>query len=106
MSIIQHILFCLLFIGMVKFGAWDGAINGIYFYSKPVQIRTVVIGLTDWATITAGICLFPWNCGWQNFSGVTGGNTKNGYSSPYVRRTFRSFSGDRFTSEISSNLKG
>ena len=48
---IQLILFCLLFIGMVKFGVRDGAINEIYFYPKPVQERAVAIGLTDWTTI-------------------------------------------------------
>lgn len=51
MLIFQLILFCLLFIGMVKFGVRNGAINGIYFYPKPVQERAVAIGLTDWATI-------------------------------------------------------
>ena len=51
MIIIQLILFCLLFISMVKFGVRDGAINEIYFYPKPVQERVVAIGLTDWATI-------------------------------------------------------
>ena len=51
MLIFQLILFCLLFIGMVKFGVRDGAINEIYFYPKPVQERAVAIGLTDWAAI-------------------------------------------------------
>lgn len=51
MILFQLILFCLLFIGMVKFGVRDGAINEIYFYPEPVQERAVAIGLTDWATI-------------------------------------------------------
>ena len=51
MILFQLILFCLLFISMVKFGVRDGAINEIYFYPKPVQERAVAIGLTDWATI-------------------------------------------------------
>ena len=51
MIMIQLILFCLLFIGMVKFGIRDGAINEIYFYPKPVQERATSIGLTDWTTI-------------------------------------------------------
>lgn len=51
MIMIQLILFYLLFIGMVKFGVRDGAINEIYFYPKPVQERDIAIGLTDWATI-------------------------------------------------------
>lgn len=32
MIIIQLILFCLLFIGMVKFGVGNKGINGIFFY--------------------------------------------------------------------------
>lgn len=51
MILFQLILFCLLFIGMVKFGIRDGAINEIYFYPKPVQERASAIGLTDWTTI-------------------------------------------------------
>ena len=51
MILFQLILFCLLFISMVKFGVRDGAINEIYFYPKLVQERAVAIGLTDWATI-------------------------------------------------------
>lgn len=51
MILFQLILFCLLFIGMVKFGIRDGAINEIYFYPKPVQERAIAIGLTDWTTI-------------------------------------------------------
>ena len=48
---LQLALFCLLFIGMVKFGVRDGAIHEIYFYPKPVQAQAVALGLTDWATI-------------------------------------------------------
>lgn len=51
MILFQLILFCLLFIGMVKLGIRDGAINEIYFYPKPVQERAIAIGLTDWTTI-------------------------------------------------------
>ncbi len=51
MIIIQLILFCLLFIGMVKAGVGNEGINGIFFYPKAVQERAVDIGLTDWDTI-------------------------------------------------------
>lgn len=51
MIIIQLILFCLLFIGMVKLGVGNEGINGIFFYPKAVQERAVDIGLTDWDTI-------------------------------------------------------
>lgn len=47
----QLILFCLLFIGMVKLGVGNEGINEIYFYPKPVQERAVAIGLADWDTI-------------------------------------------------------
>lgn len=49
--IIQVILYCLLFTGMVKFAVRGGAIDGLYFYPKPVQERAVAIGLTDWDTV-------------------------------------------------------
>lgn len=49
--IVQLILFCLFFIGMVKLGVRGAGINGIFFYPKPVQERAVAIGFTDWATI-------------------------------------------------------
>lgn len=49
--IIQVILYCLLFTGMVKFAVRGGAVNGLYFYPKPVQERAVAIGLTDWDTV-------------------------------------------------------
>ncbi|MDO5424631.1 MAG: hypothetical protein Q4F41_12975 [Eubacteriales bacterium] len=51
MIIIQLILFCLLFIGMVKLGVGNEGINEIFFYPKAVQERAVDIGLTDWDTI-------------------------------------------------------
>ena len=51
MIIIQLILFCLLFIGMVKLGVGNEGVNEIFFYPKAVQERAVAIGLTDWDTI-------------------------------------------------------
>lgn len=47
MIIIQLILYCLLFTAMVKFAVRGGAIDGLYFYPKPVQERAIEIGLTD-----------------------------------------------------------
>lgn len=44
--IVQLILYCLLFTGMVKLAVRGGAINGLYFYPKPVQERAIGIGLT------------------------------------------------------------
>lgn len=41
----QLIVYCLLFTAMVKFAVRGGAINGLYFYPKPVQERAIEIGL-------------------------------------------------------------
>ncbi|WP_242829196.1 hypothetical protein [Butyrivibrio sp. AD3002] len=43
---IQLILYCLLFTVMVKYAVRGGAIDGLYFYPKPVQERAFEIGLT------------------------------------------------------------
>ena len=51
MVIIQLILYCLLFTAMVKFAVHGGAIDGLYFYPKPVQDRVIGIGLTDKETM-------------------------------------------------------
>ena len=45
--ILQLILYCLIFTGMVAFAVRGGAINGIYFYPKPVPERACEIGLTN-----------------------------------------------------------
>lgn len=50
--IIQLILYCLLFTGMVAVAVRGGAINGIYFYPKAVQERVIEIGFTDRDTIS------------------------------------------------------
>lgn len=49
--VVQLILYCLLFTAMVAYAVRGGAIDGIYFYPKPVQERAVEIGLTDRETI-------------------------------------------------------
>ena len=47
MIALQLILYCLLFTAMVRFAVRGGAIDGLYFYPKPVQDRAIEIGLTD-----------------------------------------------------------
>ena len=44
--LIQLILYCLLFTAMVRFAVRGGAIDGLYFYPRPVQERAIEIGLT------------------------------------------------------------
>ena len=51
MIIIQLILFCALFTVMVKTAVGNNALNGLYFYPKPVQDRAFEIGLTDRETV-------------------------------------------------------
>ena len=51
MMILQLILFCALFTLMVKIAVGNSALNGLYFYPKPVQERAYAIGLTDPETV-------------------------------------------------------
>lgn len=51
MLILQLILYCLIFTGMVKIAVIGGAINGLYFYPKPVQDRAIEMGLIDRETM-------------------------------------------------------
>lgn len=51
MLVLQLILYCLLFTGIVKLAVIDGAVNGLFFYPKNVQERAIELGLTDRATI-------------------------------------------------------
>ena len=51
LTVIQLILFCLLFTLMVKLAVGNDAVNGLYFYPKPVQERAFVIGLIDPETV-------------------------------------------------------
>ncbi len=48
---IQLILFCGLFTFMVKLGVGNNALNGLYFYPKPVQEKVFELGLTDRDTV-------------------------------------------------------
>ena len=41
----------LFFTGMVRFAVRGGAIDGLYFYPKPVQERAIEIGLTTKETV-------------------------------------------------------
>ncbi len=47
MILIQLVLFCALFTLMVKVGVGNNALNGLYFYPKPVQEKVYELGLTD-----------------------------------------------------------
>ena len=51
MILFQLIFFCALFTLMVKLGVGNNAVNGLYFYPKPVQERAFAIGLTDRETV-------------------------------------------------------
>lgn len=51
MILVQLILYCILFTGMVAFAVRGGAIDGLYFYPKQVQERAFEIGLTDRETM-------------------------------------------------------
>ena len=47
MLLLQLILFCALFTLMVKLAVGKSALNGLYFYPKPVQEKVFELGLTD-----------------------------------------------------------
>ena len=51
MILLQLILFCVLFTLMVKIAVGNNAVNGLYFYPRPVQERAFEIGLTDPETV-------------------------------------------------------
>ncbi len=51
MIVLQLILFCALFTLMVKIGVGNSALNGLYFYPKPVQEKVYELGLTDRETV-------------------------------------------------------
>ena len=52
MIVLQLILFCALFTLMVKIGVGNNALNGLFFYPKPVQEKVYELGLTDKETVT------------------------------------------------------
>ncbi len=47
MIILQLALFCALFTLLVKIGVGNNALNGLYFYPKPVQEKVYELGLAD-----------------------------------------------------------
>ncbi len=51
MIVLQLALYCALFTLMVKLGVGDNALNGLFFYPKPVQERVFELGLTDVETV-------------------------------------------------------
>ena len=51
MIVLQLILFCALFTLLVKIGVGNNALNGLYFYPKPVQEKVYELGLTDRETV-------------------------------------------------------
>ncbi len=51
MILIQLILYCTLFTLMVKIGVGNNALNGLYFYPKPVQEKVYELELTDRETV-------------------------------------------------------
>jgi len=51
MIVLQLILFCALFTLMVKLAVGGSALNGLYFYPKPIQEKVFELGLTDRETV-------------------------------------------------------
>ena len=51
MIVLQLILFCALFTMMVKLAVGSSALNGLYFYPKPVQEKVYALGLTNRETV-------------------------------------------------------
>ncbi len=51
MIVLQLFFFCALFTLIVKICVGNNALNGLYFYPKPVQERVYELGLTDRETV-------------------------------------------------------
>ena len=51
MILLQLVLYCALFTLMVKLGVGNNALNGLFFYPKPVQEKVYELGLTDRETV-------------------------------------------------------
>ena len=49
--VLQNVIYCLLFILIVKIGVGNNALNGLYFYPKAVRERVYELGLTDRQTV-------------------------------------------------------
>ena len=52
MIVLQLILYCALFTLMVKIGVGNDALNGLYFYPKPVREKVYELELTDRETVS------------------------------------------------------
>lgn len=52
MIVLQLALYCALFALTVKLGVGNNALNGLYFYPKPVQERVYELGLTTRAVVS------------------------------------------------------
>jgi hypothetical protein len=51
MIVLQLVLYCAFFTLMVKLAVGGSALNGLYFYPKPVQEKVFELGLTDRETV-------------------------------------------------------
>ena len=49
--VLQLVIYCLIFTFMVRYAVRGGAVDGLYFYPKPVQERAIEIGLATQETI-------------------------------------------------------
>ena len=58
MIVLQLVLFCVLFTLMVKLAVGGSALNGLYFYPKPVQEKVYALGLTNRETVARKRKLF------------------------------------------------
>ena len=54
MIILQLLLYCLFYTGLVKLYVGNNAINGLYFYPKPVQERAIHAKLIRHHTVAQG----------------------------------------------------
>ena len=58
MIVLQLVLFCALVTMMVKLAVGSSALNGLYFYPKPVQEKVYALGLTNRETVARKRKLF------------------------------------------------
>lgn len=49
--VLQNVIYCLLFILMIKLCVGNNALNGLFFYPKAVRERVYELGLTDRETV-------------------------------------------------------
>ena len=74
MIILQLALYCALFTLVVKIGVGNNALNGLYFYPKPVQEKVYELGLADRETVARkrkrGILTLIWIAGAAIVAGI------------------------------------